>query len=49
GQVTLIEPNLDPLTRTVNVRITLDNKEGLLKTGMFVRANVILARNEAAL
>ncbi|WP_457589618.1 efflux RND transporter periplasmic adaptor subunit, partial [Legionella pneumophila] len=49
GQVTLIEPNLDPLTRTANVRITLDNKEGLLKTGMFVRANVILARNEAAL
>lgn len=49
GQVTLIEPNLDPLTRTVNVRITLDNKEGSLKPGMFVRANVILARNEAAL
>lgn len=49
GQVTLIEPNLDSLTRTVNVRITLDNKEKLLKPGMFVRANVILARNEAAL
>ncbi|HAU1297299.1 TPA: efflux RND transporter periplasmic adaptor subunit [Legionella pneumophila] len=49
GQVTLIEPNLDPLTRTVNVRITLDNKEGLLKPGMFVRAHVILAHNEAAL
>lgn len=31
GLVTLIEPNLDPLTRTVNVRITLDNKERLLK------------------
>ncbi|MFW2571586.1 efflux RND transporter periplasmic adaptor subunit [Legionella sp. 29fVS95] len=49
GQVTLIEPNLDSLTRTVNVRITLDNEEKLLKPGMFVRANVILARNEAAL
>ncbi|KGP62441.1 transporter [Legionella norrlandica] len=49
GQVTLIEPNLDPLTRTVNVRITLDNEEKLLKPGMFVRANVILAHNEAAL
>ncbi|HFC9737339.1 efflux RND transporter periplasmic adaptor subunit [Legionella pneumophila] len=49
GQMTLIEPNLDSLTRTVNVRITLDNKEGLLKPGMFVRANVILAYNEAAL
>lgn len=49
GQVTLIEPNLDPLTRTVNVRITLDNKERLLKPGMFVRANVILTHNKAAL
>ncbi|HBD7503078.1 TPA: efflux RND transporter periplasmic adaptor subunit [Legionella pneumophila] len=49
GQVTLIEPNLDPLTRTVNLRITLDNKEGLLKPGMFVRANVILTHNKAAL
>ncbi|CZG11243.1 TPA: efflux RND transporter periplasmic adaptor subunit [Legionella pneumophila subsp. pneumophila] len=49
GQVTLIEPNLDPMTRTVNLRITLDNKEGLLKPGMFVRANVILTHNKAAL
>ncbi|CZH61175.1 efflux RND transporter periplasmic adaptor subunit [Legionella pneumophila] len=49
GLVTLIEPNLDPLTRTVNVRITLDNKERLLKPGMFVRANVILTHNKAAL
>ncbi|HAT1657954.1 TPA: efflux RND transporter periplasmic adaptor subunit [Legionella pneumophila] len=49
GQVTLIEPNLDPMTRTVNVRITLDNREGLLKPGMFVRANVILTHNKAAL
>ncbi len=47
GQVTLIEPNLDPMTRTVNLRITLDNKEGLLKPGMFVRANVILTHNKA--
>ncbi|HFT6012669.1 TPA: efflux RND transporter periplasmic adaptor subunit [Legionella pneumophila] len=49
GLVTLIEPNLDPLTRTVNVRIALDNKERLLKPGMFVRANVILTHNKAAL
>lgn len=49
GKITLIEPNLDPLTRTVNVRIILDNKQGLLKPGMFARANVILQKNEAAL
>jgi cobalt-zinc-cadmium efflux system membrane fusion protein len=49
GKVILIDPNLDPLTRTVNVRITLDNSQGVLKPGMFARVNVILQKNEAAL
>lgn len=49
GKITLIEPNLDPLTRTVNVQISLDNNEGLLKPGMFVRANVILRLVQGAL
>ncbi|HAU3504141.1 TPA: efflux RND transporter periplasmic adaptor subunit [Legionella pneumophila] len=49
GKITLIEPNLDALTRTVNVQISLDNKEGLLKPGMFVRANVILRLTKEAL
>lgn len=49
GKVTLIEPNLDSVTRTVNVRISLANIQGLLKPGMFVRAHVILSRNEASL
>lgn len=48
GKITLIEPNLDPLTRTVNVQISLDNKEGLLKPGMFVQANVVLRFTQAA-
>lgn len=49
GKVSLIEPNLDAVTRTVNVQISLANREGMLKPGMFVRANVILNQNEAAL
>lgn len=49
GKVTLIEPNLDPLTRTVNVQILLDNPKDLLKPGMFIRANIILAENKSAL
>lgn len=49
GKVILIEPNLDPLTRSVNVQISLDNKEGLLKPGMFVRANVVLRLTQSAL
>lgn len=49
AKVMLIEPNLDPITRSVNVQISLDNKEGLLKPGMFVRSNVVLRFTKAAL
>jgi cobalt-zinc-cadmium efflux system membrane fusion protein len=49
GKVTLIDPNLDPLNRTVKVWIQLANPQGLLKPNMFARASVILRRNGAAL
>lgn len=49
GRVTLIDPNLDPLNRTVKVWIQLANPQGLLKPNMFARASVILRRNGAAL
>lgn len=40
GIVSFIDPVLNPTTRTVKVRVNVDNKEGLLKPEMFVRANV---------
>lgn len=49
GKVTLIDPNLDPLNRTVKVWIQLANPQDLLKPGMFARASVVLQRNAAAL
>lgn len=49
GKVTLVDPNLDPLSRTVKVWIQLANPQGLLKPNMFARASVILRANEAAL
>ena len=49
GKVSLIDPNLDSLTRTTNVRITLNNSQALLKPGMFARANVVLQKNLTAL
>jgi cobalt-zinc-cadmium efflux system membrane fusion protein len=49
GKITLIDPNLDPLSRTVKAWIQLANPQGLLKPNMFARANVILQRNEAVL
>jgi len=38
GTVVLIDPFLDEMTRTVKVRINMDNKEGKLKPGMYVNA-----------
>ncbi|CDZ76736.1 Cation efflux system protein CusB precursor [Legionella massiliensis] len=49
GKVNLIEPNLDPLTRTVNVQIIVNNLQDLLKPGMFTRANLILQESKSAL
>ncbi|MHB8666048.1 MAG: efflux RND transporter periplasmic adaptor subunit [Burkholderiales bacterium] len=49
GRVTLIDPNLDPLSRTVKVWIQLANPQGLLKPNMFARVSVILRANRAAL
>jgi len=38
GEIVFIDPVLDETTRTVKVRLNVDNSEGKLKPGMFVRA-----------
>ena len=40
GRVSFIEPTLNKLTRTVKVRVDVDNSDGRLKPEMFVRATV---------
>lgn len=40
GRIAFINPVLDTKTRTVKVRISIPNTDGLLKPGMFVRAVV---------
>ena len=40
GTISFLSPELDPRTRTVKVRVNLDNPEGKLKPEMFVRAIV---------
>lgn len=49
GKVTLIDPNLEPASRTVKVWIQLANPQALLKPNMFARVGIVLKRNEAAL
>jgi membrane fusion protein (multidrug efflux system) len=49
GKITAINPNIDPATRNVRIQATLPNADGRLRPGMFVSADVILARSEKAL
>ena len=41
GRIAFIEPTLDPVTRTVKVRVNVPNTDGRLKPEMFVRATVL--------
>lgn len=49
GRVTLVSPNLDAESRTVEVWIELENVGALLKPNMFARADVVIGGNTAAL
>ncbi len=40
GKVAFIDPMLNPRTRTVKLRVVLDNRNQILKPGMFVEAKV---------
>lgn len=40
GRISFMDPALDPTTRTVKVRVVVDNQDGRLKPDMFVRAVV---------
>jgi Cu(I)/Ag(I) efflux system membrane fusion protein len=40
GQITFISPTVDPKTRTIKLRVNVDNKDRKLKPDMFVRAVV---------
>jgi cobalt-zinc-cadmium efflux system membrane fusion protein len=49
GKVSLVEPNLDPSSRTVKVWIQLENPKGLLKPNMFATASLVLSSDDSAL
>ncbi len=41
GIVNKISPTIDPVNRTVEVEVIIDNKKGLLKSGMFAEVEII--------
>ena len=40
GRVAFVDPNVDPKTRTVGVRVVIDNANGLLRVGDFAKATI---------
>lgn len=46
AKVSFVAPTLNKQTRTLEVRAELDNKKGMLKPGMFVQAEVEVAKQE---
>jgi RND family efflux transporter MFP subunit len=46
GRVTRLAPALDPVTRTLRAEVAIDNREGLLRPGMFVEVTMIAERRE---
>ena len=49
GRITAINPGVDPGTRNVRIRATVDNPEGLLRPGMFAQVRTVLPRREGIL
>jgi membrane fusion protein (multidrug efflux system) len=46
GTIEAIEPAVDPATRMVRIRATAPNDDGALRSGMFIRATVLLPREK---
>jgi membrane fusion protein (multidrug efflux system) len=46
GFITAIEPRIDPSTRLTAIRAALDNREGVMSPGQFVRVRIALPTEE---
>ncbi|MBZ2188805.1 efflux RND transporter periplasmic adaptor subunit [Alcanivorax sp. JB21] len=49
GQITAMEPGINPGTRNFTIQATLDNPDNKLRAGMFARVNIDLGDAEALL
>ncbi len=49
GRVTQVSPALDPASRSFKAMIEVDNPELMIRPGMFVKAEIIVARSDSAI
>ena len=46
GAITEVSPTLDPVSRTMEIRVGVENPGAVLKTGMFARVRIITERKD---
>ncbi len=49
GTITQVSPAIDPDSRTFKASLTIENPDWLLRPGMFVKADIIVAREDSAI
>ncbi len=49
GRIDMVSPAIDAATRTFTTSLTIDNPEMILRPGMFVKSEVVVAREDSAL
>lgn len=49
GQITMVSPTVEPISRTASVEITVDNASHKLKPGMFARVSIPVETHEDAI
>ncbi len=49
GKITQVSPAIDPDTRTFKTSLTIDNLDWMMRPGMFVKAEVIIARKDSVI
>ena len=48
GRVAFVDPNVDPVKRTVGVRVVISNQDGLLRVGDYAKATIDVALTGSA-
>lgn len=49
GRISRVSPVMDPSTRSTPIEVRIENRSGTLKSGMFAKLSIVIARKEDAL
>ena len=49
GRIAVIDPTIDPTTRTFRIEVTVDNPDLILRPGMFVKADIVVDQRQDVL